>query len=178
MNRNSAAQRHTPTRRQLLSGMAVGLATLATTRSLFASSAAQTVPSKPESDHRTALHQEIAIKARPQRIYEALLNSKQFAMFSGLPAEIDPKVGGAFSMFGGQIVGRNIELVPDQRIVQAWRPAHWDPGVYSMAKFDLKANDSGTTITLDHTGFPEGDFASLDSGWFSHYWEPLKKFVA
>ncbi len=63
------------------------------------------------------------MKSDPQHIYEALLDAKKFNAFPGAPAEIDRKAGGAFSMFGGQIVGRNIELVPNQRIVQAWRPS-------------------------------------------------------
>ena len=81
-------------------------------------------------------------------------------------------------MFGGLIVGRNIELVPNERIVQAWRPAHWDPGVYSVVKYELRKKDSQTILILDHTGFPEGDFASLNSGWHERYWEPLKKYLA
>jgi activator of HSP90 ATPase len=127
---------------------------------------------------RTSLHEDIDLKATPQRIYEVLLSTKQFTAFTGLPAEIDPKVGGAFSMFAGQIVGRNVELVPNQRIVQAWRPTHWDAGVYSVVKFDLKPRDSETTVVLDHTGFPEGDFDHLEWGWHNHYWDPLKKFLA
>jgi activator of HSP90 ATPase len=95
-----------------------------------------------------------------------------------MPATIDPKAGGAFSMFGGQIVGRTIELVPDQRIVQAWRPTHWDPGIYSIVEFQLKPQSSGTLVALDHKGFPEGDFDHLEWGWHAHYWEPLKKFLA
>jgi len=31
-------------------------------------------------------------------------------------------------------------------------------------------------VILDHTGFPEGKFAGLDSGWYEHYWNPLKKY--
>jgi activator of HSP90 ATPase len=76
------------------------------------------------------------------------------------------------------IVGRNIELVLDQRIVQAWRPTHWDPGVYSMVKFELKPEQSATTLILDHTGFPEGDFDGLDSGWPIRYWKPLAAYLA
>jgi hypothetical protein len=33
-------------------------------------------------------------------------------------------------------------------------------------------------MIFDHTGFPAGDYDSLDSGWHEHYWEPLKKFLA
>ena len=36
--------------------------------------------------------------------------------FSGMPAEIDPKAGGAFTLFGGMIVGRNIELITNQDV--------------------------------------------------------------
>jgi len=138
----------------------------------------QNVPPKPENVHRTALHQEISINATPHRIYDILLDAKEFAAFTGAPATIDPKEGGSFSMFGGLIVGRNVELVPDQMIVQAWRPTHWSPGVYSMAKFALKPQGSTTLVILDHTGFPEGEYDHLEWGWNNHYWEPLKKFVA
>jgi activator of HSP90 ATPase len=115
--------------------------------------------------------------ASPQRIYEALLNSKQFAAFSGMPADIDAKAGGAFSMFGGMIVGRNVELVAKVRVVQAWRPTHWDPGAYSIVKFELKEKGAGSTLVLDHRGFPEGEFDSLEAGWKAHYFERLKKYL-
>ena len=127
---------------------------------------------------RTALHQDVALNAAPQRIYNILMDAKQFTAFSGLPAEIDPNAGGAFTMFAGLIVGRTVELVAGQRIVQAWRPTHWDPGVYSLVKFELKPQRAGTTVVLDHTGFPEGEFDSLNAGWKEHYWNPLKKFLA
>jgi activator of HSP90 ATPase len=127
---------------------------------------------------RTSLHQETQLMASPRRIYGALLDSKQFAAFSGAPAAIDPAPGGAFSMFGGQITGRNVELVPDERIVQAWRPGIWAPGVYSIVRFEFKPEGSQTKVILNHTGFPEGRFAGLDSGWHEHYWEPLKKYFA
>ena|SRR5215472_926153 len=116
-------------------------------------------PTAGPNQSRTSLHQEVSIKAIPQRIYEILLDSKQFAAFTGMPpAEIEPKAGGAFIMFSGLIVGRNIELVPNVRIVQAWRPTHWDAGVYSVVKFELKRQGSGTRLILDHTGFPESNY--------------------
>ena len=126
---------------------------------------------------RTSLHQEVDFKASPHRIYDILLDSKQFSAFSGEPAEISREVGGTFSMFGGKIVGRNIELLSDQRIVQAWRPASWNPGEYSIVKFELKAEGPQTRVVLDHTGFHEGDFGHLDSGWKMHYWERLAKYL-
>jgi activator of HSP90 ATPase len=87
-------------------------------------------------------------------------------------------VGGAFSTFGGLIVGRQIELVPDTRIVQAWRPAYWEPGVYSLVKFELSDSGAGTKLVLDHRGFPDGDGKTLLEGWNKNYWQPLAKYLA
>jgi hypothetical protein len=47
-----------------------------------------------------------------------------------------------------------------------------------MSEFELKPRSSETTIVLDHTGFPEGDFDSLNAGGKPRYWDPLKKFLA
>ena len=170
------------TRRQIIAGIALAFGGLAPSRNVWAETRQQQnmkeAPSTAANGARTSLHQQIELNASPQRIYEILLDSKQFAAFTGMPAEIDPKAGGSFTMFGGMIVGRNVELIPNQRIVQAWRPTHWDPGVYSIVKFELKPHGSGTMMILDHWGFPEGDYDSLFSGWSSHYWEPLKKYLA
>jgi activator of HSP90 ATPase len=123
-----------------------------------------------------SIHQEVDLKASPQRVYEALLDAKQFSAFSGLPAEIHREAGGDFSCFGGHIVGRNVDLVPNQRIVQAWRVVGWPEGAYSIVKFELKAQGSGTRVILDHRGFPEGLKDHLAQGWKEHYWDNLTKY--
>ncbi|MGO9590249.1 MAG: SRPBCC domain-containing protein [Candidatus Acidiferrales bacterium] len=169
-----------PTRRRMITGVAAAFGSLAAGSAVWGK-AQQTMAEPPSTGAdklRTSLHQEIDLPASPHRIYAALLDSKTFAAFSGAAAVIDPALGGAFSMFDGQITGRNVELVPDERIVQAWRPGSWAPGVYSIAKFEFRPQGSQTKVILDHTGFPEGKFAGLDSGWYDHYWNPLKKYFA
>src|SRR5258708_5511171 len=156
---------HAVSRRQAMVGVAITLGSLTAAPKLWGrvQEPMKETPSTPANAKRTSLHQQVDLKASPQRIYETLLDAKQFAACTGLPAEIDPKAGGAFTMFGAMIVGRNIELIPKQRIVQAWRPTHWDAGVYSLVKFELKQQGSAATVVLDHTGFPEGDYDSLSS---------------
>jgi activator of HSP90 ATPase len=172
------ALRRTPTRRQLMIGAAIVGGSFATGSLHAQAQQMSEAQSTGTEGLLTYLHQEIEIKATPQRIYDALLDSKQFSTFTGMPAEISREAGGVFSMFKGLIVGRNVELVPSQRIVQAWRPANWEAGVYSLVKFELKVQGPDTLIVLDHTGFPESNFRHLNTGWYSHYWEPLKKFLA
>jgi activator of HSP90 ATPase len=123
------------------------------------------------------IHHVVSFDASPQQPYEVLTNADSFALLTGAPAEIDPSAGGAFSLFGGQIVGRNLELVSGERLVQAWRVAGWDPGVYSVARFELRPEASGSVLVFDHTAFPEEAHADLDAGWHAMYWEPIRKHL-
>ncbi len=166
-----------PTRRAMIAGVSASLGALAA-RNAFAQAQMQEKPASPTHAGLTSIHYDIDFKATPQRIYTALLDAKQFAAFTGLPAEIDATPGGAFSLFGGLILGRNIELVENQRIVQAWRPASWEAGVYSIVHFELKPRGTEASLAFDHTGFPAGLYDHLDAGWHSHYWEPMKKYLA
>src|SRR5215472_12026861 len=151
------------TRREIMGGLALGIG------------AATPVAAEENS---ATIHQETDLEATPARVYKALLDQNQFSAFSGMPAKIESRAGGAFSIFGGHIVGRNVELIPDRRIVQAWRVVDWPEGVYSIARFDLTAHGSGTRIVFDHTSFPPGLRDHLASGWTEHYWEPLKKYFS
>lgn len=126
-----------------------------------------------------SIHQEVLIKASAMRVYETLTDSKKFSDFTGgAPAEISKEAGGAFSMFGGMIVGRHIELIPAKRLVQAWRAANWAEGVYSIVRFELKEQGADTLLIFDHTGFPPENREDLEGGWSKMYWEPMKKYLA
>jgi activator of HSP90 ATPase len=166
-------------RRRMIAGSVIGLGSLAT-----AGVRGSTQEQSAESPKRKAIiaakaiYQEEDFKASSQRIYEALLDAKQFSAFSGgRQAEIDRNIGGAFSLFAGHIAGRNLELVPNRRIVQAWRAVAWPEGVYSIARFELQRQNSGTRIAFDHTGFPPDLAEHLESGWQENYWKPLRNYL-
>jgi len=163
------------TRRQVIVGAAVALASMAAGSRALGQN--QLPAKETPGPVRTSLHYEADYNASPQRIYDLLMDSKQFAAMTGRPADIDPKEGGAVSMFGGLIVGRNVELVPNVRIVQAWRPTHWDAGIYSIVKFEFREAAPQTRLVLDHMGFPVAEADALDSGWKGHYLNPMAKFL-
>jgi len=138
-----------------------------------------------------AIHQEITFKASPHAVYEALLSSQQFDAITRLsdavtlvtaadakPTSISREVGGALTLFGGYITGRNLELLRDERLVQSWRAGSWSAGDYSIVRFVLVANGTDTNLVFDHRGFPEGQGQHLARGWYTHYWEPLAKYLA
>jgi activator of HSP90 ATPase len=137
----------TPNRRHVLVGIAaLAAGPLARAQQPVPQPSMEEKPSTAAHASLTAIHYEIDFAASPQRFYQAILDQKQFAAFTGRHATIDPTPGGAFTQFGGLIEGRNIELVPNQRIVQAWRPTHWNPGIYSIVRFDLKTRAAETTL--------------------------------
>jgi len=131
-----------------------------------------------------AIRQEITLNANPARVYTALTDAAQFTKlvaFSSVknapPAQIDPNVGGTFSLFAGHIIGRHLELVPSQRIVQAWRVVDWPDGIYSIARFEITQRSGKSVLVFDHTGFPNGLGEHLAEGWRTNYWEPLRKYL-
>jgi uncharacterized protein YndB with AHSA1/START domain len=184
--RNLMAFMNPPTRRQLIAGLGVAFGGGLVGSTITWAGAEEEISHSAES-----IHQEPVFKASRKRVYEALTDAKQFdkvvhlsaAMKSGMPPDAAPtqisrEAGGAFALFGGYVTGRQIELVPSERIVQVWRAGGWDPGAYSIAKFALVEQGAGTKIMFDHTGFPRGDAEHLAAGWKMNYWEPLEKFLA
>jgi|HubBroStandDraft_6_1064221.scaffolds.fasta_scaffold21082_3 activator of HSP90 ATPase len=183
------------TRRTFTVGLASLLPVVGIAPSTIAS-IANPRPGKPaDTDEIThtseAIHQEVIFKAPRKKVYEALTDAKQFekvvqlsaAVKSGMvppgkPAEISRELGGAFSLFGGYISGRQLALIPEKRIVQAWRAGSWDPDDYSIANFVFSDQDANTKLIFDHTGFPGSQAQHLAEGWHVNYWEPLSKFLA
>ena len=176
----------TPTRRDVIAGLTLGLSAVAVVGASARGEATQEIARNMES-----IRHEVIFKVSPERLYAALTDAKEFqkvvllsdAVKTGMvkapqPAQISAVAGGEFAVFGGYITGRQIELVPNVRIVQAWRTGTWDPGTYSIARFALAPQGTGTLLTFDHTGFPKGEAEHLAQGWKSNYWQPLEKLLS
>ena len=125
------------------------------------------------------IHQEIVIDASPAAVYRTLTTAADFSrMTGGKKADISREVGGAISLFDGGISGRNVELVPEKRVVQAWRSNAWPEGVYSMIRFELMPEGKGTKLVFDQAGHPDGAQEMLEGGWHKMYWEPMSTMLA
>jgi len=123
------------------------------------------------------IRQTVTFKASPHEVYEALMDSRQHTKFTGAKASISRKVGGRFTAYDGYIEGVNLELVPDEKIVQSWRGSDWPEGHYSKAAFALKEVGGSTRLTFVQTGVPEDEYDSIRQGWHDYYWKPMKKML-
>jgi activator of HSP90 ATPase len=123
------------------------------------------------------IKQSVTFKAGPHDVYEALMDSKKHAQFTGGKAVISRKVGSKFSTFDGYAEGTNLELVPDKKIVQKWRADDWPEGHYSTATFLLEAVSGGTKLTFTQTDVPDDQYDAISDGWKEYYWAPMKEML-
>jgi activator of HSP90 ATPase len=122
------------------------------------------------------IKQTVIFKATPHEVYEALMDSKKHAALTGGQAKISREVGGSYTAYDDYIAGKNIELVPDKKIVQDWRAVDWPEGYYSRINFEFTAVPEGTRMDFTHTDLPEGTEQEFTQGWIDNYWEPMKAY--
>lgn len=125
-----------------------------------------------------AIHQQATFPVAPERVYELLTNGAKFGEVTGRPGKGGGSAGAYFSLFDDWLEGRQIELVPTERVVQAWRFTDWDPGVYSIVRFTLTRNGEGTKLTVDHDGYPADLHEHLSTNWAPFYFAPFAKHFA
>jgi len=117
------------------------------------------------------------LPATPQEVYEAWLSSKGHSEMTGADAKASNVVGAGFSAWDGYIEGKNLELVPNSKIVQSWRTtefANHDPD--STITVELTPIKAGTRLKLSHRGAPDGQTSYEEHGWREFYFEPMKAY--
>ncbi len=125
------------------------------------------------------IRQSVLIKADPHEVYETLMDSKRHSVLTASAASISRKTGGNFSVYGGSISGRNLELEQDRKIVQEWfcETPGWPESHYSKATFTLEKERGGTKISLVQENVPEAASKDIAAGWKRFYWEPMKALL-
>lgn len=112
-----------------------------------------------------------------EEIFDALLSSEGHSLMTGSPAEVDGRVGGAFSAWDGYIWGTTLEMDRPRRILQAWRTSEF-PEESPDAQVEIlleKVND-GTKLTLRHSKIPEEQADGYKLGWIDFYFKPMREY--
>jgi activator of HSP90 ATPase len=125
------------------------------------------------------IQQTIRLAASPEELFDTFLDSKKHSAATGGSAKVSRKVGAAFTAWNGQLSGRNLLIVPNRLIVQAWRATHWkasDADSILILKFSKVPG--GGQIDLVHVNVPQHDHNGVTQGWRKYYWQPWKKYLA
>ena len=119
------------------------------------------------------------IPASPQEIYEAWLDSVTHSEMTGGEASMSDEIGAEVSAHDGYITGRNLELVPGERIVQSWRTTEFgDAHEDSVITVMLEDTDEGALLTLVHSNVPDEQTSYERGGWQEYYFKPMKAYFS
>ncbi|MCX6081011.1 MAG: SRPBCC family protein [Chloroflexi bacterium] len=123
------------------------------------------------------IEQMVIFKASPHEVYEALMDSGKHSAFTKSVALISAEMGAEYSAYDGYITGKNLELVPDAKIVQSWRAVDWPEDHFSVVTFLFTPVGAGTRLDFTQTNLPPGTEEEFIQGWIDNYWEPMKVFL-
>jgi len=122
------------------------------------------------------LTQTYHIQATLADVWQALVDPGEIDGWDGGPAVMDEKVGTEFKLWGGEIWGKNIEVIPGKKLVQEWNDTQ-DPIEPTILTLTLAAEDAGTIVELLHTNIPDDRADDIEQGWQDYYMGPLKEYV-
>ncbi|MGH7245573.1 MAG: SRPBCC domain-containing protein [Candidatus Levyibacteriota bacterium] len=122
-----------------------------------------------------SIHQVYTVNASKEKVWDALVNPKIIEKWGGGPAIMDEKTGTEFSLWGGEIHGKNTKVVLEKLLVQDWFGGKWDKP--SVATFTLSEKEGLTTIDFLQEQVPDTEYDDLEDGWKTFYLGPLKDFL-
>jgi activator of HSP90 ATPase len=121
------------------------------------------------------IHQQYRINAPLAIVWQALTNPKVINQWGGGNATMSEKEGEPFTLWGGEIWGKNIEVIKESKLVQEW---HDDKTTNGMrVTLTLEKEKDITRLTLLHEHIPDNKYDDLNKGWKEYYLQPLSDFV-
>jgi activator of HSP90 ATPase len=123
--------------------------------------------------------QSVLFKASPAKLFRIYTRSREHSAATGSKAVVSPKAGAKFTAFEGMLSGRNLIVIPNRMIVQAWRATHWKKtDLDSILVLSFSAAPEGGRLDLVHVGVPQHDHKGVRLGWPKYYWKPWRAYLA
>ena len=120
----------------------------------------------------------VEFNASTHDVYELLMDEKKHAEFTNASANISREIGGKFSVWGDYATGKNVELIPDKKIVQTWRASDWPENAISTVTFELNDKDGLCELRFYQTGVPKDFAKDISKGWEDNYWDLMQKYLS
>jgi activator of HSP90 ATPase len=107
------------------------------------------------------------INAEPSDIYSAITNPVTIELWSGYPAKMSTEPGSEFSLWEGDISGRNIEFVQNKKVVQEWY--FGEQTEKSFVTITILPDGENSQVTVEHSNIPDEEFSNIAEGWKEYY---------
>lgn len=114
------------------------------------------------------------IKAEPSDVYSAITNPFTIELWSGYPAEMSTEPGSEFSLWEGDITGRNLEFIQDKKLVQEW--FFGDQEEKSIVTITIFPDRENSSVTVEQTNIPDDEFNGIAEGWKEFYFDAISVF--
>jgi activator of HSP90 ATPase len=121
------------------------------------------------------LQQTYSIRAPIKKVWQALTEPKIINAWGGGPAKMQDKEGTDFSLWGGDILGKNVKVTNEKELVQEWQEKEWEKP--SLVSFELSPTAKGTKLILIHKNIPDSRLVDIGQGWKDYYLGPLKDYL-
>jgi activator of HSP90 ATPase len=115
------------------------------------------------------------IQASVQDVYNALVNPNVIELWTGDDVVMDDQVGTEFSLYEGNITGKNLEIEKEKKIVQQWY--FGDQEEASIVTIKLHADKENTSVEVRHTNIPDEAYENIVEGWSYAYFEPIMELL-
>jgi uncharacterized protein YndB with AHSA1/START domain len=117
----------------------------------------------------------LVIKESPEAIFNAITNPAAIELWSGYPAVMKAVPDTEFSLWDGDISGRNLSVEPPVKIIQEWYFEDNKPA--SVVNIQLTEEKGRTRITIFHTNIPDDAYENISEGWRKYYLGALKEYL-
>ncbi len=114
------------------------------------------------------------LTASPEEVYLALTIPLSIKLWSGAEAEMSTEPNSGFSLFDGDIVGKNLVFEENKKIVQQWYFDGQDEA--SIVTIKLHEHKKGCSVELVHTNIPDEVYDEFVDGWDTSYFGELTEF--
>jgi activator of HSP90 ATPase len=121
------------------------------------------------------IEQRYTIQTSPEKVWDALVNPETIKKWGGGPVVMSDKAGTEFSLWGGDVYGKNLEVDKNKKLVQEWYGGEW--AYPSTVTFSLSADGHCTEVILVQKDVPENEIKDINEGWRDYYMEPIKKLL-
>lgn len=112
--------------------------------------------------------------ASPEQLYSTLMTTQLVAIWSRSAPSLEPKVGGQFSLFGGNVSGKFVELDENKKIKLEWRLRDWKAGHHAIVTHSFIVGNGETTMETLWEGVPIGQEETVKENFNEYYVKPIK----
>jgi len=119
--------------------------------------------------------QKYLVNAPINKVWQALVDPKVIEDWGGGAAKMSAEEGAFFSLWGGDIWGKNKKVIDGKLLVQDWYGGKWEKP--SKVSFILSQKGQKTEVILKHENLPDDGWKDFFDGWRDYYMGPLKKLL-